>query len=111
MAEDAISKIDEKVKNNKVMVYMKGTPDFPQCGFSAHTVEILKSYGLPFASDDVLADPAVRDGIKRYSNWPTIPQVYINGEFVGGCDIVREMHATGDLHKLMDQAFGQEGKG
>lgn len=105
MAEDAISKIDEKVKNNKVMVYMKGTPDFPQCGFSAHTVEILKSYGLPFASDDVLADPAVRDGVKRYSNWPTIPQVYIDGKFVGGCDIVHELHERGELEPMLKSAF------
>jgi len=86
MAEDVINKIDDKVKNNKVMVYMKGTPDFPQCGFSAHTVEILRSYGFPFASEDVLADAQVREGIKRYSNWPTIPQIYIDGKFVGGCD-------------------------
>ena len=66
MADDVLNKIDEKVKNNKVMLYMKGTPDFPQCGFSAHTVEILRSYGVPFATEDVLADPSVRDGIKRY---------------------------------------------
>ena len=101
MADDVLNKIDEKVKNNKVMLYMKGTPDFPQCGFSAHTVEILKSYGIPFATEDVLADPSIRDGIKRYSNWPTIPQVYIDGKFVGGCDIIREMHASGELEPLV----------
>ncbi|HEX9454023.1 MAG TPA: Grx4 family monothiol glutaredoxin [Candidatus Binatia bacterium] len=105
MVEDVLNRIDEKVKNNKVMVYMKGTPDFPQCGFSAHTVEILKSYGFPFSSDDVLADSAVRDGIKRYSNWPTIPQVYIAGKFVGGCDILNELHERGELEPLLKAAF------
>jgi len=105
MAEDVVSKIEDKVKNNKVMLYMKGTPDSPQCGFSAHTVEILKSYGFPFASEDVLADPQVRDGIKRYSNWPTIPQLYIDGKFVGGCDIVHELHERGELEPLLKSAF------
>ena len=80
MAGDVMAQIDEKVKSNKVVLFMKGTADFPQCGFSAHTVEILKSYGFPFATEDVLADPAVRDGIKRYANWPTIPQIYIDGK-------------------------------
>src|SRR5437016_6021598 len=84
MADDVLKQIDDKVKSNKVMLYMKGTPDFPQCGFSAHTVEIPRSYGVPFATEDVLANPAVSEGIKRYSNWPTIPQVYVDGKFVGG---------------------------
>ena len=105
MAEDVINKIDNKVKNNKVMVYMKGTPDFPQCGFSAHTVEILRSYGFPFATEDVLVDPQVREGIKRYSNWPTIPQIYIDGKFVGGCDIVHELHERGELETMLKSAF------
>jgi monothiol glutaredoxin len=100
MPDDVFAKIDEKVKNNKVMLYMKGTPDFPQCGFSAHTVEILKSYGVPFATEDVLADPTVREGIKRYSNWPTIP-----GKFVGGCDIVHELHERGELEPMLKAAF------
>ena len=104
MAEDVKDLIDERVKNNKVMVYMKGTPDFPQCGFSAHTVEILKSYGVPFASEDVLADASIRERIKRYSNWPTIPQVYIGGKFVGGCDIVHELHERGGLESLLYSA-------
>jgi monothiol glutaredoxin len=107
MAEDVFTKIDGKVKNNKVMVYMKGTPDFPQCGFSAHTVDILKSYGFPFASEDVLADAQVRDVIKRYSNWPTIPQVYIDGKFVGGCDIVHELHERGELEPMLKAAFAK----
>ncbi|HEY7168146.1 MAG TPA: Grx4 family monothiol glutaredoxin [Candidatus Binatia bacterium] len=104
MADDVLKDIDEKVKKNKVMLYMKGTPDFPQCGFSAHTVDILKSYGIQFASEDVLANPAVREGIKRYSNWPTIPQVYIDGKFVGGCDILDELHERGELEPMLKAA-------
>ena len=107
MADDVLTQIDEKVKKNKVMLYMKGTPEFPQCGFSAHTVEILKSYGVPFETEDVLADPAVRDGIKRYSKWPTIPQVYIDGKFVGGCDIVHELHERGELEPILKSAFSK----
>ena len=105
MADDVLAKIDEKVKQSKVLLYMKGNPAAPQCGFSAHTVEILRSYGIPFETADVLADPAVRDGIKRYSNWPTIPQVYIDGKFVGGCDIVSEMHERGELEPMLKSAF------
>ena len=105
MADEVLTQIDAKVKNNKVMLYMKGTPEFPQCGFSAHTVEILRSYGVPFASEDGLADHAVRDGIKRYSKWPTIPQVYIDGKFVGGCDIVHELHERGELEPILKAAF------
>ena len=107
MSEDVLSKIDQQVKNNKVMLYMKGTPDFPQCGFSAHTVEILQSYGVPFETADVLADPAVRDGIKHYSNWPTIPQVFIGGKFVGGCDVLHELHERGELEPMLKAAFGK----
>ena len=79
MADNVQAKIDQQVKKNKVMLYMKGNPQFPQCGFSAHTVEILQSYGVPFQTEDVLQDPQIREGIKQYSNWPTIPQVYIDG--------------------------------
>ena len=107
MPDDVLAKIDEQVKNNKVMLYMKGTPDFPQCGFSAHTVEILKSYGVTFETEDVLADPQIRDGIKRYSNWPTIPQIFINGKFVGGCDILHELHERGELAPMLKQALGK----
>lgn len=107
MADDVLTQIDERVKKNKVMLYMKGTPEFPQCGFSAHTVEILRSYGVPFATEDVLADPALRDGIKRYSNWPTIPQVYIDGKFVGGCDIIHELHERGELEPMLKSASGK----
>jgi monothiol glutaredoxin len=105
MSEDVLSKIDQQVKNNKIMLYMKGNPNAPQCGFSAHTVEILQSYGVPFETADVLADPAIRDGIKRYSNWPTIPQVFIGGKFVGGCDIVTELHERGELEPILKSAF------
>jgi len=99
------NKIDQKVKNNKVMLFMKGSPQAPMCGFSAHTVEILQSYGYPFETADVLADPAVREGIKRYTNWPTIPQVFIDGKFVGGCDIVHELHERGELEPMLKSAF------
>jgi monothiol glutaredoxin len=105
MADDVLAKIDEQIKKNKVMLYMKGNPDFPQCGFSAHTVEILRAYGHPFETADVLADPQVREGIKRYANWPTIPQLYIDGKFVGGCDIVHELHERGELEPLLKAAF------
>ncbi len=105
MAEDVSAKIDEQVKNNKVVLYMKGTPTFPQCGFSAHTIEILKSYNIPFATEDVLADGQIREGIKRYSNWPTIPQIYINGKFIGGCDILHELHEKGELGTMLKEAF------
>lgn len=105
MAEDVSAKIDEQVKNNKVVLYMKGTPTFPQCGFSAHTIEILKSYNIPFATEDVLADAQIREGIKRYSNWPTIPQIYINGKFIGGCDILHELHEKGELGTMLKESF------
>ena len=105
MADNVQTSIDEKIKNNNVVLYMKGTPSFPQCGFSAHTIEILKSYGYPFETVDVLADPAVREGIKQFSNWPTIPQIYIKGKFVGGCDIVNELHEKGELSAMLKAAF------
>jgi len=105
MADEVLAKIGEKVKNHKIMLYMKGNANFPQCGFSAHVVEILRSYGYPFETEDVLADPAVRDGIKRYSNWPTIPQIYVDGKFIGGCDIVHELHERGELATMLKTAF------
>lgn len=102
--------IQEKIRNqvtaDAIVLYMKGTPQFPQCGFSGATVQLLKAYGVQnFTAVDVLADPEIRDGIKTYSNWPTIPQLYIKGEFVGGVDIVREMHEQGELQKLIDAAL------
>src|ERR1035437_2722842 len=94
---DIIEKIESAVKEIKVMIFMKGNRSLPQCGFSAATVAIVEELGVPFATADVLSDPELRDAIKRYSNWPTIPQVYIDGKFVGGCDIIRELHETGEL--------------
>ncbi len=103
--------VQEKIRNqvtaNSVVLYMKGTPQSPQCGFSDATVQILKACGVQdFAAVDVLADPDIRVGIKSYANWPTIPQLYIKGEFVGGADIVREMYQQGELQKLINSAVG-----
>ena len=98
-------KIRHQVTANSVVLYMKGTPQSPQCGFSGATVQILKACGVEnFAAVDVLADPEIRDGIKSYANWPTIPQLYIKGEFVGGSDIIREMFEQGELQKLLQTA-------
>lgn len=98
----ALDTIREQVTSHKVVLYMKGTPQFPQCGFSASATQILKSCGVtePFTVN-VLADPEIRQGIKEYANWPTIPQLYVNGEFVGGSDIMREMFQNGELQKLL----------
>ena len=100
----AKNRIEEVIKNNKVVLFMKGTPDMPQCGFSAATSDVLKNMGVNFQGVDVLQDMEVREEVKTFSNWPTIPQLYINGEFVGGCDIVREMYQTGDLKKKLEAA-------
>ena len=100
----AREKIEKDVKGNKVMLYMKGTPDAPMCGFSAKVVGILKEYQVPFKACNVLDDPDIRQGIKEYADWPTIPQLYINGEFVGGCDVTTELHQSGELKKLLNTA-------
>lgn len=89
--------IEKMVKNNKVVVFMKGVPDAPKCGFSNAVVQIMRMHGVPYDSHDVLASDAIRQGIKDYTEWPTIPQVFINGEFVGGCDIMLQMHQNGEL--------------
>ena len=102
MAQDVTERIQSAVSTNKVMIFMKGTANFPQCGFSAATVGVFQELGVPFETADVLSDPELRDAIKRYSNWPTIPQVFIGGKFVGGCDIVREMYESGDLQSLLE---------
>ena len=100
--EDAVrTQIDELIKTNRVMLFMKGNKVFPSCGFSARVVQILKHHGADFETFNVLADPAVRSGIKVYSEWPTIPQLYVDGEFVGGCDIVMDLHSNGELEKLL----------
>ena len=96
--------IRDTVQTNRVVLFMKGTKNFPQCGFSSRAVEILKRCGAEFKDVNVLADPQVREGIKQYSNWPTIPQVYIDGKFVGGSDILMEMYQSGELQKLLTPA-------
>ena len=113
-----IQRIQQDIRDNDVVLYMKGTPVFPQCGFSAAMIQVLSELGVKFKSFDVqvaqilnhlgvdfkdinvLEDMSVRDGVKAYSNWPTIPQLYVKGEFIGGCDIVREMHASGELREV-----------
>lgn len=92
--------IKAKIDANPVMLFMKGTPQFPQCGFSSAVVQILDYLGVEYGSENVLADPEVRQGIKEFSDWPTIPQLYVKGEFVGGCDIVREMFEAGELKQF-----------
>ena len=99
---DAKSRIEEIVKNNAVVLFMKGTPLFPQCGFSSRAVTILEHLGAPFESVDVLQDPEIRQGIKEYSDWPTVPQLYVKGEFVGGSDIMLEMFQNGELQQLVN---------
>ena len=101
MAENIHDTIDQLVKTNDVVLFMKGSPDFPQCGFSSTVVNILGVVGVHYGAVNVLEDPVVRQGIKDYSNWPTIPQLYVKGEFVGGCDIVREMYESGELKQLL----------
>ena len=101
MAATVFERIRSEVDANPVFLYMKGTPMFPQCGFSARVVQILTHFGVPFQSANVLEDDALRDGIKEFSQWPTIPQLYVKGEFVGGCDIITEMAESGELETLM----------
>jgi monothiol glutaredoxin len=104
MTDDAQARIDAVVKNNAVVLFMKGTPLFPQCGFSSRAVAIMERLGVDFESVDVLQDQAVRQGIKAYSDWPTIPQLYVGGEFVGGSDIMMEMYEAGELAELFQNA-------
>eukprot|EP00590_Aulacoseira_subarctica_P000821 CAMPEP_0172423344 /NCGR_PEP_ID=MMETSP1064-20121228/15422_1 /TAXON_ID=202472 /ORGANISM="Aulacoseira subarctica , Strain CCAP 1002/5" /LENGTH=169 /DNA_ID=CAMNT_0013164665 /DNA_START=41 /DNA_END=550 /DNA_ORIENTATION=- len=99
--EEALKLIEKHVKENKIMLYMKGNPSQPMCGFSARVVQILKENGADFASVNVLDYPAIREGVKSYSAWPTIPQLYVDGEFIGGCDIVTSLHESGELKELV----------
>ena len=101
---DAKKTIQDTVEQNRVVLFMKGTKNFPQCGFSSRAVEILKKCGAEFKDVNVLSDPAIRQGVKDYSSWPTIPQVYISGKFVGGSDILNEMFESGELQKLLTPA-------
>lgn len=101
--DEVLKLIDGQVKANDVMLYMKGTPSQPQCGFSSQAVRILNAVGAEFSSVNVLEYNSIRDGIKVYSDWPTVPQLYVKGEFVGGCDIMTSMFTSGDLEKLMKE--------
>jgi monothiol glutaredoxin len=104
---DVKDRIRQQVTSNPVVLYMKGTPQAPQCGFSATVAEILRRSGVDdYVAVNVLEDPEIRQGIKEYANWPTIPQLYVNGEFVGGCDILREMYASGELKQLFEKSPG-----
>lgn len=107
---DVMERIDQQVKNHPVVLFMKGTPQFPMCGFSSRAAEALKRCGEDFAYVNVLADADIFDNLPRYANWPTFPQLYINGELVGGCDITLEMYQTGELEKAIKAAVAnQEG--
>lgn len=102
MSENPVfARIEQDIKGNAVVLYMKGTPEMPMCGFSAAVCQVLSSVGVPFKGVNVLADDALRQGIKDFTNWPTIPQLYVKGEFVGGCDIVREMFDSGELQQML----------
>lgn len=101
---DIFKQIEEDIEKNKIMIFMKGTKDAPQCGFSAAVVDIFKFLGVPFETKDVLANMELREGIKKYTNWNTIPQVFVNGKFIGGCDITRELYQNGELQKLVQES-------
>lgn len=101
---DVVERIKQQISSSPVVLFMKGTPDFPQCGFSAQTVAALRQCGARFTHVNIFEDPELRDALKRYSSWPTYPQLYVNGELVGGCDIALEMHQSGELKKLLESA-------
>jgi monothiol glutaredoxin len=107
---NAIDQIQAAIAANKILIFMKGNRNFPMCGFSAATIQIFEELGAPFETVDVLADEDVRQAIKTYSNWPTIPQVYVDGKFVGGCDIIRELHESGDLQALVESVLAQDAR-
>ncbi|MBI3315860.1 MAG: Grx4 family monothiol glutaredoxin [Candidatus Omnitrophica bacterium] len=101
MTNPVVEKIEKEIHSHKVVLFVKGTPEAPQCGFSASTMELFKKMGVPFHSVDVITNPDLRMAIPQYSKWPTFPQVFIDGKLIGGCDIVHEMHESGDLQKLL----------
>jgi monothiol glutaredoxin len=103
--QNTIEKIQNEIKADKIVIFMKGTPDSPQCGFSARTVEIFRGLGYPFHTVDILASPDIRATLPQISNWPTFPQVFVQGELIGGCDIVTEMAQTGELQNLLKKTF------
>ena len=101
MPDAVVEKIEKEIKSSKVVLFVKGTPQAPQCGFSAATMELFQKMNVPFHTVDVIANPEIRRALPQISQWPTFPQVFINGKLVGGCDIVREMHESGELQKLL----------
>ncbi|WP_341328564.1 Grx4 family monothiol glutaredoxin [Methylotuvimicrobium sp. KM2] len=101
---DVISRIKDQIENNPVVLYMKGTPDFPQCGFSGRSVQVLRACKADFMFVNIFEDPELREALKEYSNWPTYPQLYIKGQLVGGCDIILDLYNTGELVKLLQDA-------
>jgi len=105
---DIMDRIKDQVETNPVILYMKGTPQLPMCGFSSRTVEALKQCNREFAYVNIIADPEVHQNLPRYSDWPTFPQLYVNGELVGGCDITLELATSGELQKMLDKATGQD---
>lgn len=105
MPENVLDKIKSQVESSKIMIYMKGDRMLPRCGFSAATVEVFEQLGYPYETVDVLQDESIREGVKQFTKWPTIPQVFINGQFVGGCDITRELYERGELQQMVKEAF------
>ena len=103
---DVMKVIQEQIEKNPVILYMKGSPQFPQCGFSARAVEVMTTIGKPFAYVNVLEAPEIRSNLPKYGDWPTFPQLWVNGELVGGSDIIMEMHVSGDLAKMVEEAAG-----
>ncbi len=103
MSKPVFERIQKDITDNDVMLYMKGDAMFPQCGFSARVVQVLTHMGVKFATANILEDPTLREGIKEFSNWPTLPQLYVKGEFIGGCDIVTEMFQSGELQRLLSE--------
>lgn len=106
IAMDIMETIREQIENNPIILYMKGSPNQPQCGFSAQTVQALMACGQRFAYVDVLSNPDIRANLPKYANWPTFPQLWVNGELIGGCDIVSQMHQSGELKQLIEEAVG-----
>ena len=104
---DVLERIKDQVENNPVVIYMKGTPDMPRCGFSQRASQALAATGFPFAYVNVLEDPEIFDNLPRYADWPTFPQIYIDGELIGGCDITLELYQNGELHKLVAAAVAK----
>ncbi len=106
---DVVERIKSEIGAQPVVLFMKGTPDFPQCGFSARTVAVLRALGVQFKAVNIFEDPELREELKRFSNWPTYPQLYVNGELLGGCDIVLEMYESGELQKVLGGDEGMHG--